>query len=216
VADRLHRQKDSPVVHGRNSAIKTGCGTTDFQRAVSSVLTVCLSRGDHFTKRLPSGTVLSHEAYCGDKHSFGNGVCLSHAISSWSPAAIAGQWRWSGHSVIIHLCNDPVVPRRTLNFSMHPFGGWESDPIEFLDATTLAGATNTVKFGRSWVRRLGLGIGLIDPPYYRRLSPANSICRIPAGLSSDCGFCSRSRRTTSNSALDCCSRPNFLYAILSE
>src|SRR5713226_3413871 len=46
-SDRLQRQNESSIVHGRNSAIKMGCPTMDFQRAVSSVLTDCLSRGDH-------------------------------------------------------------------------------------------------------------------------------------------------------------------------
>src|SRR5207244_10616834 len=33
--------------HGPNSAIQTGCRTMDLQRAVSKVLTDCLSRGAH-------------------------------------------------------------------------------------------------------------------------------------------------------------------------
>src|SRR5438309_9767940 len=46
-ADGLPSEKESVVVHGPNSAIQTGCRIMDLQRAVSRVLTDCLSRGAH-------------------------------------------------------------------------------------------------------------------------------------------------------------------------
>jgi len=46
-ADGLQSDHESTVEHGPNSAIEVGCCTMDFQRAVSSVLTDCLSRRAH-------------------------------------------------------------------------------------------------------------------------------------------------------------------------
>jgi len=46
-ADGLRSKNESAFAHGPNSAIETGCCTMNFQRAVSSVLTDCLSRGAH-------------------------------------------------------------------------------------------------------------------------------------------------------------------------
>src|SRR5436305_3044734 len=42
-ADGLQSDKESTVEHRSNFAIEVGCRTMDFQRAVSSVLTDCLS-----------------------------------------------------------------------------------------------------------------------------------------------------------------------------
>ena len=51
-ADGLQSDKESMVEHGPNSAIEVGSCTMDFQRAVSSVLTDCLSRRAHPTSPL--------------------------------------------------------------------------------------------------------------------------------------------------------------------
>src|SRR5258708_29561030 len=48
-ADGLPSENESAVEHGPNSATEAGCRTMDFQRAVSSVLTGCLTRGAHPT-----------------------------------------------------------------------------------------------------------------------------------------------------------------------
>jgi hypothetical protein len=52
-ADGLQSDNESTVEHGPNSAIEVGSCTMDFQRAVSSVLTDCLSRRAH-PKATPS------------------------------------------------------------------------------------------------------------------------------------------------------------------
>lgn len=46
-ADGLRCESESAIKHAPNSAIVPGCRTMNFQRAVSSVLTDCLSRGVH-------------------------------------------------------------------------------------------------------------------------------------------------------------------------
>jgi len=50
-ADGLQSDNESTVEHGPNFAIEAGCRTMDFQRAVGSVLTDCLSRRAHLICR---------------------------------------------------------------------------------------------------------------------------------------------------------------------
>src|SRR5436189_1133900 len=50
-ADGLQSDNESKVEHGPHSAIEVGSCTMDFQRAVSSVLTDCLSPRAHSTCR---------------------------------------------------------------------------------------------------------------------------------------------------------------------
>ena len=54
-ADGLQSDKESMVEHGSNFAIEVGSSTMDFQRAVSSVLTDCLSPRAHPHQTLRSG-----------------------------------------------------------------------------------------------------------------------------------------------------------------
>ena len=44
-ANSLQGEKEATVVHDRNSAVETNRRTMNFQRTVSCVLTVCLTRG---------------------------------------------------------------------------------------------------------------------------------------------------------------------------
>jgi len=61
-ADGLQSDNESKVEHGPHSAIEVGSCTMDFQRAVSSVLTDCLSPRAHSTAKLDTVGLCLHNA----------------------------------------------------------------------------------------------------------------------------------------------------------
>jgi hypothetical protein len=46
--DGLRGEREAEVKHATDSAMEPGCRTMNWQRAVNSVLTRCLSQGAHF------------------------------------------------------------------------------------------------------------------------------------------------------------------------